>query len=193
MSMRNSHWRKNCEHLHLYALARNTKMKNDLEEKWGLIDFGAPIYGTSAYRGARQWGIPDYVLHKGVQGRIKSQRDKDNEIRVFENVFNPDYDIDELIRRDARLSKEDGDTIMIMGDELCTQATTMVRYDYFRRWQALVVKIRDLYLRDRTRIDENVDWDEITAWYIRSVDIALQASSLPIEDPNWSETEENSE
>ena len=67
----------------------------------------------------------------------------------------------------------------------------MADFSHFSRWQVLALKIRNLYLRDPSRVYADFNWVQFTAWYIRSVDIALQKAGAPTEAQTSSDESES--
>ena len=154
---------------------------------WGPINFADEYYRTYAFVNACQNYVPESVRVSWVQGRTASSEDKHDKITYFETLFPPEDDIDELIRKDVELIEEDGKILISLGAELCTQIPTMAYFSHFKRWQALALKIRELYRKDPSRIHHPFDWGMLTAWYIRAVDISLQIAGPPRDQPSSSE------
>ena len=148
-------------------------------------------YANPTYRNACQLYIPQWIQENWVEGRIESRAAKHDKITYFEGLFPPEDDIETLVRNDAMLDQRHGEILLLLGAELCVEIATMADWSHFRRWQALAVKIRDLYLHDQSRVHDAFDWAQLTAWYIRSVDIGLRRAGAPMKSPEESEGSED--
>ena len=137
--------------------------------------------------------VPEWIQYNWVEGRIESRAVKQDKITYFEILFPPEDGIKKLIRKNAMLDQRHGEILLNLGVELCVEIATMADWSHFGRWQALAVKIRDLYLHDQSRVYDAFPWAQLTAWYIRSVDIGLRRADAPTEAQSSPEESESSE
>ena len=81
--------------------------------------------------------------------------------------------IDELIAADKRLGAEDSCELHKLGQKLCEDAPALAHESHGKRWRILAERAKMLYDKDAARV-EFVKWVELTAWYLKSIDLELQ-------------------
>ena len=96
-------------------------------------------------------------------------------ITSLEQYFPPNASHEKLLEMDTWLSAgTHGDWLIQLGEELCTQEPTLAGPDHFRRWQSLAASIRDFVTLNPSGVSGTMDWVPVTAWYLRSMDLALR-------------------
>ena len=174
------------------ALAHNIKKKEEIEDRWGLVNFAHEIYKHELYREARQATVPKRITNEGEDEKKEHKKVKQELFRKLEEEFPLEDSIEKLATDYATLTDRRGRYLLDLGAYLCIEKSTYADPTHFKRWQELAVRIRDLYLRDKFRVNSDFDWARLTAWYIRSVDIALQIAGPPKEESSPPEENESS-
>ena len=172
------------------ALAHNIKEKEEIEDRWGLVDFAHRIYKHGPYHDARQVTVPNHIANEGEDQKKAHKKAKQQLFRKLEDEFPLEDSIEKLATDYATLTERRARYLLDLGADLCIQKSTYADPTHFKRWQEMAVRIRDLYLRDKYRVHNGFDWALLTAWYIRSVDIALRIADPPKEEGSSSEESE---
>ena len=101
--------------------------------------------------------------------------EKERLIAFLEQYFPPNASHEKLLEMDTWLSAgTHGDWLIQLGEELCTQEPTLASPGHFQRWQSLAASIRDFVTLNPSGVSGTMDWVPLTAWYLRSMDLALR-------------------
>ena len=111
---------------------------------------------------------------------------KEKMIISFEKRFPPKASVEEILATEPFIYSRWHQWLVQLGEELCTHQPSMADPSHFERWQTVTDHIRDVYLRDQGTVIVSMNWMELTAWYLRSVDIALRKKGRPALDNNKS-------
>ena len=167
----------------------------EIETRWGPIDFTEIFYNTYRFELASQQHNPETLKETFRQKndeRLNWNEEafiaqKEKMLGGLETIFPYKASVEDMLASGAGMWMGEADWLVQLGDDLCNHQPSMAHPSHSKRWRSMAALVRDLHLRDIHRPGLNkitfmMDWVQLTAWYLRLMDIELRKKGCPVLD-----------